>query len=750
LILLLSAVFYANYATILTGRIYKSESANLNVIKLNYENFIRSTVWIGYQIAKDKSVEDFFKSEKPLSLSDITSLRMVLHRNLSYEYIDSIYLINKEGFNFVYKVGSAPALVLLPEDVMDTQISRIMENYKDYRYNQPIAITLNGQNVVSQGEEFLSVVWAMSGSQETDIKQAVVVNTSIHRIANFFISGFSANIGFGIIERGKVIASTNDNLFPLHSNPPQYMDIAQIKGTGNIEGYYLANTGEQSMVVWRRNILKDRIYTAVIPYSSIISQIYNLTEGIIIACAIILLAGVVAAIFISYRINKPIRWLNQNSGNFAGLGHVDGSSLRYELLRRILRDEPRDFISENEVDFCFDVTRTRALFLIDLTENAIINEDSGQEQKALMISKTLAVITHEFDGYVHEACAMSWQRYVVIFGDSEKMKNHLNQIIRFRSKNQLSGNSDKGKLESLQIEDAYKIFPAIQAKIKNLTQASVTAVFVRDDKKDEEIPNLYRRASERMRYSLYYGHGAFIGDVEMEAIHRLDYESFGHKLTALREAAEKFKAEECRRIFVSIIDLLYMVHWEEYSASILNVGLVLSSVINKYSSNKTNSIPRVNGDDFITNVSHAGSLNKVKEYFYSFFDSFGKIEVKDNAKNCQRAMQVKTYIDENFQDHNLYTQSLADHFGVSAAYLGHVFSEYNRVSLNRYLSEVRINKSKELLKNSNFLIGEIADVVGFSEVKYFYKVFKNITGTTPNTWRQETAATEIKQQGEVS
>jgi two-component system response regulator YesN len=82
--------------------------------------------------------------------------------------------------------------------------------------------------------------------------------------------------------------------------------------------------------------------------------------------------------------------------------------------------------------------------------------------------------------------------------------------------------------------------------------------------------------------------------------------------------------------------------------------------------------------------------------------------------------------------------------------LGHVFSEYNRISLNSYLSEVRINKSKELLKNSDLLIGEIADAVGFSEVKYFYKVFKNITGATPNTWRQKNAATGIKQQGEVS
>ena len=56
------------------------------------------------------------------------------------------------------------------------------------------------------------------------------------------------------------------------------------------------------------------------------------------------------------------------------------------------------------------------------------------------------------------------------------------------------------------------------------------------------------------------------------------------------------------------------------------------------------------------------------------------------------------------------------------------------VNFNEYLNQVRIRKAKELLREPDAVIYEVAEKTGFSDYKYFTKVFKKLCGCSPSEY----------------
>lgn len=53
-----------------------------------------------------------------------------------------------------------------------------------------------------------------------------------------------------------------------------------------------------------------------------------------------------------------------------------------------------------------------------------------------------------------------------------------------------------------------------------------------------------------------------------------------------------------------------------------------------------------------------------------------------------------------------------------------------------YLTGMRVEKAKELLTGSNLKIKEVCERLGYSNINYFIKVFKDATGVTPGDYRR--------------
>lgn len=84
---------------------------------------------------------------------------------------------------------------------------------------------------------------------------------------------------------------------------------------------------------------------------------------------------------------------------------------------------------------------------------------------------------------------------------------------------------------------------------------------------------------------------------------------------------------------------------------------------------------------------------------------------------------------------------ICNKFGISQPYLSKIFKTFIGCTYNEYLTELRIERAKHMLREKDSpLIGEIAVTVGFADPFYFSKVFKNKVGCTPREYKQSEGA----------
>lgn len=107
------------------------------------------------------------------------------------------------------------------------------------------------------------------------------------------------------------------------------------------------------------------------------------------------------------------------------------------------------------------------------------------------------------------------------------------------------------------------------------------------------------------------------------------------------------------------------------------------------------------------------------------------ITQKDEQKNHRLIARAKKYILEHFTD-GISLDQVAEAINISPGYLSTIFRQYTGICFIDYLTGIKIDEAKRLLRESDNKIYEIAEFLGYQNAYYFSKVFKKITGMTPS------------------
>lgn len=97
--------------------------------------------------------------------------------------------------------------------------------------------------------------------------------------------------------------------------------------------------------------------------------------------------------------------------------------------------------------------------------------------------------------------------------------------------------------------------------------------------------------------------------------------------------------------------------------------------------------------------------------------------------------RVRSMIQEFYQS-GITLDEIASKLNVTPEYLGTQFHKEMGLTFSTYMKNFRINKAKELLCGTHMKLYEIAAKVGYSDPKYFSKVFKEMTGQLPADYRK--------------
>ncbi|MGN0405179.1 MAG: response regulator [Bariatricus sp.] len=142
-------------------------------------------------------------------------------------------------------------------------------------------------------------------------------------------------------------------------------------------------------------------------------------------------------------------------------------------------------------------------------------------------------------------------------------------------------------------------------------------------------------------------------------------------------------------------------------------------------------------------ANNAAIINTIEEkyYLYEILQYFTiQFEVCMNAIGSPSRESVMDsilqYIRHNYSE-NLKLGTIAELFGYNSSYLGKIFNKTTGKNFNSFVDEVRVEESKRLLKENEYKVYEIAQMVGYTNVDYFHKKFKKYVGMSPAEYRKE-------------
>ena len=101
------------------------------------------------------------------------------------------------------------------------------------------------------------------------------------------------------------------------------------------------------------------------------------------------------------------------------------------------------------------------------------------------------------------------------------------------------------------------------------------------------------------------------------------------------------------------------------------------------------------------------------------------------------------YVREHFNE-DMTQQELSERFFLNPVYISQLFRKRTGMTYQNYLTRLRIDRARRYLEETDLMVYEISERVGYSDTAYFSRVFEKTTGIRPTDYRKKTAARQEK------
>ena len=249
----------------------------------------------------------------------------------------------------------------------------------------------------------------------------------------------------------------------------------------------------------------------------------------------------------------------------------------------------------------------------------------------------------------------------------------------------------------------------------------------------------YKQALDALEYGMSYGwtHLFFYKDV-------CDVKKFQFpiaELTALRQHLERRNVEKIEKVIDEIFSMKRVTEYHNSYIHVMwmNILSILMQIVeaDAYSGNiggKIIAYYSLNEERYSVAELKRNYINLVLEY--TGYKSLEEYDAKNKVKMSVHYLEQYYYSD-------ISVNQLAERYDMTPNYFSSIFKKEIGQSAVNYITNLRISKAKELLEESDKSVVEIAELIGFNDSNYFFRVFKKKTGVTPQKYRVIISKTEI-------
>ncbi|OMF38071.1 hypothetical protein BK133_03585 [Paenibacillus sp. FSL H8-0548] len=138
----------------------------------------------------------------------------------------------------------------------------------------------------------------------------------------------------------------------------------------------------------------------------------------------------------------------------------------------------------------------------------------------------------------------------------------------------------------------------------------------------------------------------------------------------------------------------------------------------------------------------AFDLNGIQSYIQPVLTGLSELMKEQSIYSNEHVIDnIKLYIQNNYAK-ELTLERLSSLFFLNSSYLSFLFKERTSQNLTDYINHIRIEHAKQLLRSTDDKIYKIATSLGYDNPKYFFRLFKKLTGYTPEGYRKDESLNE--------
>jgi len=142
-----------------------------------------------------------------------------------------------------------------------------------------------------------------------------------------------------------------------------------------------------------------------------------------------------------------------------------------------------------------------------------------------------------------------------------------------------------------------------------------------------------------------------------------------------------------------------------------------------------------NRSGIIETVYKAENAIELKNYIHSIFVKITDyLSQKYSQKNSRVINKIKEMIEQRYQE-DISVAKISEEVFLTPNYISMIFKKEMNETISEYITKIRMEKAKTLLKTTDLRILEVAEKVGYEDPHYFTKVFKKYTGVLPQKYR---------------
>jgi two-component system response regulator YesN len=643
-------------------------------------------------------------------LESVNLLYQVNQININMPYANTIYIYNGTAGKFYYRGLEYPVNTFPDKDI----VSRL-KDFRNIKKLSPIPrkISVSDPYFIKSNNMYSFVFF-------DDQNSAIILN-----ISQEYMESTIKSMNSDIVH--EVIITDSDGNVMLGNGKYKYLQnitkdgsFGDIFGNSSKSGFKIQNIdGRKYLVSYVSSNILDWKYIRITPYEKIMGKFRNVLVVTLLISVVAMLLALLATKFFSNRLYDSFkRKLSELEKKYVLEKNI-GYDRKQQFLRKIAEHGFDGKKSNGVLDkygVQFDLSKS---FLIILFR---IDNYSAYSQKILPSDRELFAygfinIINELAGpaFVHEAVNLGQGNVCVIINTA--FDDYQSTMVKIES-----------------------VTASIQKQTFDFFELSYSAVAGDILEDISEIPNSLSECREAMNYKVFNVSRSIINITSIREIKKKKAIVPALEISSLCDNLLLGKTLEARETYEKIEKEAKNYSFTFFQMTMLQIDMSVKQALEKHNGLADrvsfNRIFKV-----INDLPDLDSTDALSKSFYQLFDDIaGAVEASknismENERYEHLLTEVNVFLQSEYGNSLLNPDMISEHFGITPEYLRRLFKKASGESLGDFINNYRLSKACKLLTDTDDMVNAIAFKTGFSNINYFYNIFKKSRGVTPSEYR---------------